>query len=110
MSEWISVDEIDDDGLPENRYMTYWSDDDMAFLYYQGNEELFKGKIIANSVMTHYAQAPEPPDRKMNDDYLDKKIPEGAGEPDWNNSEYQRNTEEMHRLDTEWQAVYKKIK
>ena len=44
------------------------------------------------------------------DDYLDKKIPEGAGEPHWHNSEYQRNTEEMHRLDAEWQEVYKKTR
>ena len=64
MIKWISVDEINDDGLPEGRYMTYWSDGDMEFLRYQGNEELFQGKMIANSVMTHYAQAPEPPESK----------------------------------------------
>jgi len=44
------------------------------------------------------------------DDYLDKRIPEGSGEPDWHDSEYQRDTEEMHRLDAEWQEVYKKTR
>ena len=29
---------------------------------------------------------------------------------DWHNSEYQRDTEEMHRLDAEWQEVYKKTR
>jgi hypothetical protein len=42
------------------------------------------------------------------EDYLDKKIPEEAREPDWHNSEYQRDTEKMHRLDAEWQEVYQK--
>ena len=45
------------------------------------------------------------------DDYLDKRIPEGSGEPDnFNYPEYQRNTEEMHRLDDEWQRVYRKTR
>ena len=46
------------------------------------------------------------------DNYLDKKIPEGAGEPEWfhHPSDYMRDTEEMHRLDAEWQEVYKKTR
>ena len=46
------------------------------------------------------------------DDYLDKRIPEGSGEPDnWcHPDQYQRDTEEMHRLDNEWQRVYRKTR
>lgn len=43
------------------------------------------------------------------DDYLDKKIPDEAIQPDWLDT-YQDTTEEMHRLDAEWQQVYKKTK
>ena len=43
------------------------------------------------------------------DDYLDKKIPEDAFQPDWFD-EYQETTEEMHRLDKEWKRVYKQTR
>jgi len=56
------------------------------------------------------------------DDYLDKKIPEGSGEPDWftvpdkdlSHLEWfnpQRElTKRMHELQDRWNLVYRKIK
>ena len=45
------------------------------------------------------------------DDYLDKKIPEGTGEPSWFNPyREKRLTQLMHKLQDRWDRVYRKIK
>lgn len=51
-------------------------------------------------------------------DYLDKQIPEGSGEPDWftvpekdlSYLEWKGLTKRMHDLQDRWNLVYRKIK